>query len=104
MNCNQYSGLTGVLYLNMIDELTFDVCSGPQKLDTTLRDCFLKTLWDTDATDFTEFRGKTVIKRLLSVVSAKSVYEKEGNNDLHLTLFPHSLSSRLSSYLVHPLP
>ena len=23
-----------------------------------LRDCFLKTLWDTDATDFTELHGK----------------------------------------------
>ena len=29
-----------------------------------LRDCFLKTLWDTDATDFTEFRGKNRNKKV----------------------------------------
>ncbi len=28
-----------------------------------LRDCFLKTLWDTDATDFTELRGKNHKKK-----------------------------------------
>jgi hypothetical protein len=49
----------------------------------SLRDCFLKTLLDTDGTDFTEFRGKTVIKKALSVVS---VYKKDGNNDLRNTL------------------
>src|SRR5688572_23951073 len=27
------------------------------------RDCFLKTLWDTDATDFTEFHGKNRNKK-----------------------------------------
>ena len=43
-----------------------------------LRDCFLKTLWDTDATDFTDAMRteKNVIKRLLSVVSVKSVYKR----------------------------
>jgi hypothetical protein len=30
-----------------------------------VRDCFLKTFWDTDITDFTEFRGKAVIKNAL---------------------------------------
>ena len=55
-----------------------------------LRGCFLKTLWDTDATDFTDpaRTEKTLIKRLLSVVS---VYRKDGNNDLRNTLLAGSM-------------
>ena len=34
-----------------------------KNLQGSLRDCFLKTLWDTDATDFTEFRGKNRSKK-----------------------------------------
>jgi len=42
-----------------------------------LRDCFLKAFLDTDVTDCTEFYGKTIKKRLFSVLSVvKSVYKK----------------------------
>ncbi len=42
----------------------------------SLRDYFLKTLSDTDATDFTEFRGKKRNKKALTVISVKSAYKK----------------------------
>jgi hypothetical protein len=65
-----------------------------------LRDCFLKSVRDTDDTDFTKLRGKTVRKTFFSVLSVRSVYparlmkylfvasgvyKKDGNNDLRNT-------------------
>ena len=49
----------------------------------TLRDCFLKTLWDTDATDFTEFHGKNRNKK---APFREIRIQKDGNNDLRNTL------------------
>lgn len=42
----------------------------------SLRNFFLTTLLDTDATDFTEIYGKIIKKEALSVLSVKSVYKK----------------------------
>ena len=38
-----------------------------------VRDCFLTSFLDTDATDFTDFHGKEPLKIVFSV---KSVYER----------------------------
>ncbi len=67
-----------------------------------LRDCFLKTLWDTDATDFTEFAEKTVIKRFLSVVSVReaSVYKKDDNKYLRNTFYANKGSYCLPDFII----
>jgi hypothetical protein len=65
-------------------QLEFYFIHSALRVQPALRDYFLRTLWDTDATDFVamapraalSFTEKTVRKRLLSVVSVKSVYKK----------------------------
>jgi len=51
-----------------------------------LRDCFLKTLLDTDATDFTEIHGKPVEKMALFRVAREIRVQKNDGMDLRNTL------------------
>ena len=47
--------------LNSMNESVLEIHD--EILCNLIRDCFLKTLWDTDATDFTEVRGKSITKK-----------------------------------------
>jgi hypothetical protein len=51
-----------------------------------LRDCFLKTLWDTDTTDFTEFHGKNRNKKARCRGFRETRVQKDDNSDLRNTL------------------
>ncbi len=51
-----------------------------------LRDCFLTSFLDTDATDFTDFHGIIFKNMSFSVCSVKSVYKKNKVLDLRNTL------------------
>ena len=59
-----------------------------------LRDCFLKTLLDTDATDFTELHGKTIKKAALFRVVCEIRVQKEDDIDLRNTLLESVLKFR----------